>query len=225
MFESLRGHHQISRSVHDMSELTAKTYEIDGHRVDVVACTDEETPEGEVEFYDFWLRDPAGKSDTHLNEGDPWYPESGAYTPPSVSEVAEYLRKWEPGTFHGKGEAVEFEPERTYRIVLLATITDGKKADEGRGDLDDEEYVTAGLGLAESGLAGMEIVTTKKVPNPPEDCKGKSPLEVMHYMGNWSSHEQLRIMQDFIREIDPEGFASHVRAVADEDLERRGGGM
>jgi len=206
-------------------QTTAVTYEIDGHKVDVVACTDKETPEGEVEFYDFWLRVPEGKSDTHLNEGDAWYPATGGFTPPSVEEVAEYLRQWEPGIFHGKGEAKLFEPERTYRLVVLATITDVKKEDEGRGDLDDEDYVTAELGFAESGLAGMEIVTTKKVPNPPEDCRGKSPLEVLNYMGNWSNHEQLCIMQDFIREIDPEGFASHVRAVADEDLKRRGGGM
>lgn len=206
-------------------QMTSKTYVIDGKKVDVVACSDDACRCDQVEFYDFWLRDPEGKSDTHLNEGDPWYPESGAFTPPTVEEVAEYLRSQESELFPGTGEAVEFEPERTYRIVLLATITDEKKEDEGRGDLGDEEYVTAELGFAESGLSGMEIVSSKKVPNPPEDCRGKCPLEVLQYMGNWSHYEQLRIMQDFIRDIDPEGFASHVRAVADEDLRRREGSL
>jgi len=201
-------------------QTTAKTYEIDGHRVDVVACGDYETPGNEIEFYDFWLRDPEGKSDTHLNEGDPWYPETEDFAPPSVEEVAEYLRHQEPELFPGTGAAVEFEAERTYRVVVLCTVTDDKKDENDRGDMDDEEYVSAELGWVDSSFAGMEIVSSKRASDPPPDCKGKSPLEVMSYLGKWPPYRLMNIMRDFIQEVDPEGFAAHVAAIAAKERSR-----
>ena len=81
----------MSSHTHELPQETVKTHEIAGRMVDVVACRDSDTPEGEVEFYDLWLRgDDTGCLDTCLNEGDPWYPEDGVM-PPTVEEIRRYL--------------------------------------------------------------------------------------------------------------------------------------
>jgi len=150
-------------------EKTIATYLIDGHKVDIVACSDGENAEGEVEFYDFWKRenDSLGADfDTHLNLGDPWYPETGEGTPPTVEEVAGYLRSQLPLIFPGTGPAEVYETERTYRVVVLCTVTDEKKDENDRGELGDEEYVSAEVQWVDTSFSGMEIVSLEKVPPP-----------------------------------------------------------
>ena len=44
-----------------------KTLEVRGVKVDVVGCWDGDTPEGEFDFYDFYIGDRC------LNEGEPYY--------------------------------------------------------------------------------------------------------------------------------------------------------
>lgn len=204
---------------------TVETYEIDGHRVDVVAFGEDE---GGIEAFDFWLRDPEGKSDTCLNEGDAWYPESGANTPPTIEEVAGYLRHNEPGLFDGSGEPKP--AERHYRLVMLVTVTDEVKAENDRDDMDDEAYVSAESGWAESSFAGNEQLSLTKVPMPNGDLVGKCPLEVLHVLEHgydgrpgtgWSDYLKLRIMQDYIRQVDPEGFAMFALGLAEEDRSRK----
>jgi len=203
-------------------EKTIATYLIDGHKVDIVACSDEENAEGEVEFYDFWKRenDPPGEEfDTHLNLGDPWYPETGEGTPPTVEEVAGYLRSQLPIMFPGKGTAEVYETERTYRVVMLVTVTDEKKDDNDRGELDDGEYVSAEVQWVDTSFAGMEIVSLEKVP-PPVDCKGKSSLETarntLDSESQWAVGDIAMCMSRFIQAIDPEGFAAYVAIAAKE---------
>ena len=75
-----------------MGNQIVATYEIDGRKVDVVGCWDDQTPD----FFDFYdLYDEHG---TCLNEGDPWYPgeyDATEVTPPSEASVRAVLAEYE----------------------------------------------------------------------------------------------------------------------------------
>lgn len=203
-----------------MGNETQETFEIRGKRVDIVACWDGETPEGEVDFYELYLRGEDGEQDTHLNLGDPWYPDEGEGKP-TIEEVTDYVVEHFPDLFP--------EPERHYRLVTLVTVTDEVKEGNDRGDMDDEEYVGAEMGWAESSFAGAEQVSLTKVPMPSGDLLHMCPLEILHAVEHghdggagtgWSDYSKTRIMQDYIRNVDPEGFVMYVLGIAAEERKK-----
>lgn len=54
-----------------MEQQLLAIYYIPNYKVEVYGCSDEETPDGEFDFYDLYLIDEQGSH--HLNEGEPFH--------------------------------------------------------------------------------------------------------------------------------------------------------